>query len=191
MDGARTTLLVTHQSETLDLCCCKTRVANVQKDASGTRLTLTPAHLTFSNGLSLSIETEYYFARGAIRITRRLLTVSDEASVLTAREYLKGGYGVTEYPEDMHGIVLSVDGDQPQSLDYAYRRRELRSDHAQTVIAVIPQITTSVTLEALTPALRGSVVEGLLFSPYYTLMLDFELSPGTELTTWLKLNLAK
>jgi len=191
MDGARTTLLVTHQSETLDLCCCKTRVANVQKDASGTRLTLTPAHLTFSNGLSLSIETEYYFARGAIRITRRLLTVSDEASVLTAREYLKGGYGVTEYPEDMHGIVLSVDGDQPQSLDYAYRRRELRSDHAQTVMAVIPQITTSVTLEALTPALRGSVVEGLLFSPYYTLMLDFELSPGTELTTWLKLNLAK
>jgi hypothetical protein len=192
LDGARTTLLVTHQGETLDMCTCQTRVAKVERNASGTRLILTPAKMTFSDGLDISIETEYRFiGGGAISITRRLLSVSDPSAALTAREYLKGCYGVTEYPEDMRGITLKVDGDQPQALEYAYRRRELRSDHAKTVTAVIPQITTSVALEANTPAQSGYVLEGLLFSPYYTLAMDYELTPGKEISTWLSLNFAK
>jgi hypothetical protein len=192
LDGARTTLLVTHQGETLDMCTCQTRVAKVERNASGTRLILTPAKMTFSDGLDISIETEYRFiGGGAISITRRLLSISDPSATLTAREYLKGCFGVTEYPEDMRGITLKVDGDQPQALEYAYRRRELRSDHAKTVTAVIPQITTSVALEANTPAQSGYVLEGLLFSPYYTLAMDYELTPGKEISTWLSLNFAK
>ncbi len=191
LDGARTTLMVTHNGETLDLYKCQTRVANVERNESGTRLTLTPAHLTFADGLEISIETEYNFTGGTIRITRRLLTVSNSSATLTAREYLKGCYGVTEYPEDMRGITLSVDGDQPQSLEYIYGRRELFSAHAKTVSAVIPQITTSVVLEAITPALSGYVLEGLLFSPYYTLALDYEFTSEKEISTCLKLNSAK
>ncbi len=191
LDGARTTLLVTHAGETLDLCACKTRVAKVERDENGTRLTLTPAHLTFADGLEISIETEYNFTGGAIRITRRLLSATDSSATLKATEYLKGCYGVTEYPQDMRGITLTIDGDQPQTLEYAYRRRELNSVHAKTVTAVIPQITTSVTLEAITTALSGTLIEGLLFSPYYTLALDYDLTPGKEISTWLKLNSAK
>jgi hypothetical protein len=149
---------------------------------TSTRLTLTPAHLTFANGLEISIETEYHFTGGAIRATHRLLAVSDPYATLTAREYLKGCYRVTEYPQDMRGITLTVDGDQPQTLEYAYRHRELHSAHAQTVSAAIPQITTSVTLEAITPAESGDVPEGLLFS-YYTLALDYNLSLEKEVST--------
>lgn len=191
LDGARTTLLVTHEGETLDLCSVRTRVASVERGETGTRLTLTPARLTFSNGMEISIETQYCFSNGEIHLTRRLLSASDPSVKLTAKEYVKGCYGVTEYPQDMRGIRLAVDGDQPQSLEYAYRRRELHSPHAKTVSAVIPQITTALALEAKTPALSGMALEGLLFSPYFTLALDYELTLGKEISTCLKLNSAK
>lgn len=191
LDGSRTTLLVTYADETLDLCTCRTRVDKVVREDEGTRLTLTPAHLVFSDGLEISIETEYFFTNAAIQITRRFLRISDPSASLKAREYLKGCYGVTEYPEDMRGILLTVDGDQPQSLEYSYGRRELHSAHAQTVMAVIPKITTSVSLEAITPAQSGCVIEGLLFSPYYTLALEYALNPDKEIATWLKLSYAE
>jgi len=191
LDGSRTTLLVTHADETLDLCACQTRVDQIAREEFGTRLTLTPAQLVFSDGLEISIATEYFFTNGAIQMTRRLLQSSDPTVSLNAREYLKGCYGVTEYPEDMRGITLSVDGDHPQALEYIYGRRVLCSPNARLVTAVIPQITTSVSLESVTPAQSGCAVEGMLFSPYYTLALDYILSLDREISTWLKLGYAK
>jgi hypothetical protein len=191
LDGARTTLFVTHQGETLDLCGYKTRVARVLRDTTGTQLVLAPVKLAFASGLEISIETEYRFMAGAVQIIRRIVGTSDPSAQVTAREYLKGCYGITEYPQDMRGITLKVTGEETQTLEYGYRRRELRSKHAKAVEAVIPQITTSVALAADTPAASGFVLEGMLFSPYYTLGLDYALTPGKEISTWLKLSSAK
>jgi hypothetical protein len=186
LDGARTTLLVTAGDETVDLGTCRTKVANVQRDASGTTLTLTPANVQFASRLEAAIETSYHFqGSGVIEITRRLVRCSDANATLTVREYVKGCYGVTEYPEDLRGATLTVDD---QTLTYAYRRRTLRQAAAKSVSASLPPITSAVTLEAITPSLEGCATEGLLFSPYYTLTLDYTLTAGQEIKTRLVLS---
>lgn len=185
LDGARTTLLLTHAGETLDLASCRSRVEQVERSPSGARITLAPVTLTFADGQQAVVETGYQFAPGAITITRRL--IAGPSAGLTAEEYLKGCYGTTEYPEDLRGITLAVDGDAPQSLAFAYGRRELRSPRAGRVSATIPQITSAVALEAVTPALSGLAGEGMLFSPFYTLALAYRLAPGGAIVTTLRL----
>jgi hypothetical protein len=186
-DGARTTLKVTYQGETADLCAHRTRVAEVTRDAGGTHVRLTPAEIAFKSGLTAAIETTVHFAgQGNILIQRRLAQVSDPAAVLQVQEYFKGCYGVTEYPENMHGITLTVEGDTPQSLLYAYRSRTLQGANARSVSATIPQVSTRVALEALdSPAALGQVIEGYLFNPYYTLTLEKNLTVRKEMRTCL------
>jgi hypothetical protein len=191
LDGARTTLLLTHAGETLDLCQCRTRVVDIERSDKSTRMRLSPACLVFEDGLEVQIETGYEFSEGSIRITRKLVSISDPAAILEAREYVKASFGVTEYPLDMHGIRLMVDGTEPQSLEYNYGRRELRSSRAVRSKAVIPQIQSGMALEAVTPALHGAALEGMLFSPYFTLSLDYELTPGKEIVSCLKLSCEK
>lgn len=165
-DGARTTLLVTHAGETLDLCACRTRVVEVTKDTDGVHVRLTPAVLEFTSGLAVTIETLYHYAgHGAILIERCLKEVSDPAAVLRVTEYVKGCYGITEYPEDMHGIKLMVEGEASQTLDYEYRSRIIQTRNATAVGVRIPQIKTELRLEAGGgPAAMGRAVEGYLFN---------------------------
>jgi hypothetical protein len=186
-DGARTTLRVTFQGETVDLCAHRTRVAAVTRDAGGTHVRLTPAEITFQSGLTAAIETTYHFVgRGNILIERRLVEASDPGVALQMEEYLKGCYGVTEYPENMHGITLAVEGDTSQSLVYAYRSRTIRTGNACVVSATIPQVHTRVSLEPLDgPAALGQAIEGYLFNPYYTLTLEKTVKVGEEMRTCL------
>ena len=199
LDGARTTLFVTYQSENIDLGTCKTRVASIERIEAcadglpfGTRVTLTPAHLKFQSGLIVDLETVLEIKEiGVIEIIRRLVSISDPSAVLTLREQLKGCYGVTEYPEDLHGARLAVQGDRPQELEFAYQRRQISTPQGLEAAVVLPQITTRVSLEAQTPALSAQAIEGLLFSPYYTLVLEYEIAIGKEVCTCLKLSYAK
>lgn len=188
-DGARTTLLVTHGSETLDLSLCRTQVADIQRDATGTQVRLTPARLNFMGGFSVEIETTYHLpGQGQIIIARRLTDVSDPAVELRVQEYFKGCYGITEYPVDMHGIQLTVQGDETLALDYTYRHRHVRTSKARAVSARIPQINTGVRLEARhAAALVGQATEGFMFSPFFTLTLDYALSLHTETRSCLHL----
>ena len=99
-------------------------------------------------------------------IQRRLTKLSDPRAVLNTAEYFKGCYGLTEYPEDMHGIRLSVEGETPRSLEYAYHSRKISSAGASAVSVRIPQINTEIRLEALgSPAACGLAVEGLSIQP--------------------------
>ena len=84
----------------------------------------------------------------------------------------------------MHGIRLSVEGATPRSLEYAYHSREISSAVAVAVSVRIPQINTEIRLEALgSPAACGRAVEGYLFSPYYTLILEKKMASGEETRT--------
>jgi len=191
-DGARTTLLVTHEGETLDLCACHTRVAEVTKDTDGVHVRLTPAVLEFASGLTAAIETTCHFAgRGAIRLDRRLSEISDPGAVLRVVEYVKGCYGLTEYPEDMRGIRLAVEGEIPRTLDYAYRSRTIQTERATAVSARIPKINTEIRLEpGAASAVLGRAVEGYLFNPFYTLTLEQDLKQEEVMGSWLHIKKA-
>lgn len=181
-DGSRTTLLVTRNDETLDLANARTRVAEVTRSAAETVLRLTPAHLAFSDGAQVSIETTYRFMGGGrILIERKLL----EGEEVQAQEYVKACWGVTEYPEDLRDVVLAVAGKTSGEMRYAYRSRELRAEAATAVAARIPQIQTRISLQADEPRTSGVAIEGYLFSPYFTLTLDGALRAGKDMRTWL------
>lgn len=188
-DGARTTLFVSCNGETMDLGLCPTRVAELTRSASGVRVRLTPARVAFANGVRLSIETEFLFAAGGtIRILRRLAELSDPNVEVRIREYFKGCWGITEYPERMKGIQLAVDGASKPTLAYDDQGRTIRSEAAQSVRARVPQVQTEVMLDAGDePALLGTAIEGFLFNPYYTLSLDKCLKPDKAVTTWLRM----
>lgn len=187
-DGARTTLIAICNGEEVDLGTCPTKVASVEKGVEGTCVRLTPAEVTFRSGVRASIETEFQFVgNGDIRIVRRLVGTSDPGVEIRVREYVKGCYGTTEYPEDMKGIRLSVDGSIPAELAYAYKGRTLATGTAKSARAEIPQVGTKLVLEAEgDPALHGQAIEGFLFNPYYTLTLEKPLTKQKEITTWLR-----
>jgi len=188
-DGARTTLFVTHGSETVDLGTCRTRVADIHRNASGTTLQLTPAQVHFSDGLTAVINTSYYFGgQGQIRITRRLASISNPDAKLRIQEYFKGCYGITEYPEDLRGITLTVSGERQQTLPYEFRRRVIEMPGATLVSARIPQANVDVILEAESSADLGQAIEGYLFSPYFTLTLEYSIKSNQEVVTWLRIN---
>ena len=187
-DGARTTMLITHLGETIDLGTCKTHVAEVRREGAATTVRLTPANLSFESGLTASIETTYIFrGSGKIEIIRRLSSCSDPEVVLSVQEYFKGCWGITEYPENLHGVVLGIEGENNQMIEYAYRSRILQTTGVRKLWAQIPQINTQVTLEPVNGAAAGKVVEGYLFNPYYTLKLDLSLSLQKEASTCLKI----
>lgn len=188
-DGARTTLFAICQGEEVDLCSCQTRVASVEKEGPGTRICLTPAKISFRNGIQIVLETEYYFAgKGDIQMVRRLAGTSDPNVEIRIREYVKGCYGITEYPEDMKGIRLAVEGEKPSSLEYSYKGQTLATGAATAVRATIPQVRTELVLESEgEPSLQGRAVEGYLFNPFYTLTLENILTSQKEIKTWLRL----
>lgn len=183
-DGSRTTLLVTRNGETLDLANVRVKAAEVTRSENETALRLTPAHLTFSDGTKVSIETTYRFLGGGkILVERRLL----EGGEVRVQEYVKACWGVTEYPEDLREVVLTVSGQRSGEMRYQYRSRELRSEAATAVAARIPNIQTKISLESDEPRESGAALEGYLFSPYFTLTLDGALRAGKVLRTWLNI----
>ncbi|MBK9207452.1 MAG: hypothetical protein IPL71_03740 [Anaerolineales bacterium] len=183
-DGSRTTLLVTHKDETLDLANVRVKVAEVTRAESETALRLTPATLTFSDGTRVSIETTYRFLGGGkILIERKLLEGED----VRAQEYVKACWGLTEYPEDLRNVILTVSGKTSEEMRYEYRSREIRSEAVTAVAAQIPQIQTKISLQAEGTCESGAVMEGYLFSPYFTLTLNGALRAGKVMRTWLNI----
>ena len=94
--------------------------------------------------------TTYHFpADGRIIIDREIIDVSDPDAELRIEEYVKGCYGTTEYPEDMHGIALTVFGATEERIEFDYRCRTLETKEAKAVEARVPQINTVLRLEAM------------------------------------------
>ncbi|MDD5348719.1 MAG: hypothetical protein PHQ12_00780 [Chthoniobacteraceae bacterium] len=189
-DGARTTLLLSHGGEVIDLAKIRTKVAGIERQSGKTIMTLTPAEFAFSDGLKGSVVTRYHFIQdGAIGIERTLAGLSDPTAELTLTEYFKAAYGRTEYPEDLHGIRLGIDGADAREVDYDYSGDRHESSGATCVTAAVPQIKTRVELVAENGrATSGACQVGHLFSPYFTLSLNYSVKNEERIVTWMTLS---
>ncbi len=183
-EGTVKSCKVSYQGEEIDLCLCRAKAHFCHEGAVRT-LTLDPVELKFSD-LTVTVQTIFRMEEGSGRIEteRKVLSMSKPATVRFL-EYCTACYGTTEYPEDMTPITLSIKGHQDeQSLQYAYRCRELTMAHCETVSAVIPPIETKLVMEG-EGEMHGFVREGYAFSPMFTLGLSKELSEQGGMKTWL------
>ncbi len=190
VDGSRTTLLVEHAGETLDLCEYNTRIEGVSHTDSAQVLTIAPVDLVFDDGLKISLQTEYTFNKnGKISITRRIMSTTDETASVKLTEYVKGCYGFTEYPEDMKGITLYADGKKLKEFDY--KEENTVTEGGKTVGVVIPEITTEFILGTDADTVSSEISDGHLFNPYYTMKLNYSVTGEKEVASWLQIKTSR
>lgn len=186
-DGARTTLLLSCGGQSLDLCDFRTKVASIDPGET-TVVALDPIAFQFDYGIAGELTTRLTFLPdGSTRIERSLSGLTDPSAQIELTEYFKGAPGRTEYAEDLTGIRLEMDGDQPRSLDFDYSGDSFESAGARTVAALVPQANTRVELSSAEPATRASFRAGHLFSPFFTLTLSHTLQGNGKTTTCLNL----
>lgn len=189
-EGTVRSAKISHGGEEVDLCLCRTK-AHFSETEDAKILTLDPVDIEFYD-LTVKLQTVITFEKGssAIKFERKILSMSDPSAEVTINEYMVGCYGTTEYPEDMTGITLSVEGGKtPDSLKYEYKCRELSSEDGSKAVATIPAIDTRVSLETKDDA-KIYIREGYAFSPMYTLGMTKKISEGEDITTWLNLEKA-
>lgn len=183
-DGSRTTLLVTHNNETLDMCNYPSKIENVERCGNNVTLELKPVIMKFKDGTEIEIQTVYEFENnGKIGITRKLL--KGDFKEVELCEYVKACYGFTEYPENMKGISFYVD--KEKAADYGYNAKVYGKPSVKSVSAVIPEITTALELCPEKDA-EGCVCDGHHFAPYFTLKLKYNPDENTkEVKSWLNI----
>ena len=177
-----------HNGEEVDLALCRTH-AQFSREGECRKLTLDPVEVVFSD-VTVKVQTIITFQEGSseIRIDRNILEMSDPDAVVTINEYMVACYGITEYPEDMTGLTLSVrQGTVEYDLSYAYKCREQFLENADETFCVIPPIKTRVSLECEGRDKTGYYKEGYAFSPMFTLGYTGALKEKEVFTTWLKL----
>ena len=184
---------LSHNGEEVDLCLCPTHSHFSEEviDGKKTRiLTLDPVDIEFYD-VKLTLQTKEYFEEGSsnIKIERNILSMSDPDAEVYLDEYITACYGTTEYPEDMTGITLTCEGENPQSINYEYKCRDAKLDGATAVSAVIPAIQTKV---SLTPSAKaeGYIEEGYAFSPMFKLGYKKQIKDKEVFATWLNLEKA-
>lgn len=192
-DGSRTTLLLSRGGEKKDLCAFATRIRKVERIDEGSILTLEPVEVAFSDGAAVELQTVYEFLpEGRIGIIRKIRSLGGTVEI-GLQEYVKASYGFTEYPEEMQGISLKIDGEKV--LDYTYRGKNCKKEGGRTASAVIPAVGTEIALQAQSAADSVCAAEGNLFSPFYTLTLDYtvtaEETKTKEVRSWLLLKKAQ
>ncbi len=189
-EGTIRSAKISYKGEEVDLCQCRTKAKFLQ-EGSDRILTLEPVEIVFSE-LKLKLQTVITFTEGSsdIRITRKILSMSDPEAAVDINEYMVACYGTTEYPEDMMGIRLTCSGSESRTIDYEYKCREESLEEADEVSAVIPAIRTRVSMSAEGPAKTGYIREGYPFSPMFTLGYTSKLKDMEDFTTWLRLERA-
>ncbi len=128
-------------------------------------------------GNALVVESEWELnASEMIAIRRRVLEYQGDLSTLRLSEIFLGRAGTTEYPEDQRETRLRSPHTELQ-VSYSGTSQEI--DGAKWVEAMIPRLGISLRLSAQVPALRGTLADGLLFSPSFRLQLDYDFSNPT------------
>ena len=177
-----------HNGEEVDLALCRTH-AHFSQEGDCRKLTLDPVEVAFSD-VTVKVRTVITFQEGssAVKIERNILEMSDPDAEVTIDEYMVACYGLTEYPEDMTSLRLSVrKGTVEHSLDYAYKCREQILSDADETSCVIPPIKTRVSLECQGRDKTGYYKEGYAFSPMFTLGYTGTFKEKEVFTTWLRL----
>lgn len=128
-------------------------------------------------GKALLIESEWELSAGAgLIIRRRVVDYEGDTSNLRLTEVFLGRAGTTEYPEDQRGVTLRAEGNE---LPVAYSGETLAAPGSQWVAADIPRLGITLQLMAQSPALAGSLKDGLIFSPSFRLELEFPFNNPT------------
>lgn len=190
-EGTIKSLKVSYEGEEVDLCLCRTR-AHYEQTGSTRTITLEPVEIAFRK-LSLKITTSFAFVEGTgeILVSRRITDMSDPTARVGLNEYMTACYGTTEYPEDMTGIQLKAVGhSETKEIAYGYMCREEQAAPIRVVEALVPQVSTRVSLLPVGRNMTGYIREGYAFSPMFTLGLCAELGDGEEMTTCLRLEKA-
>lgn len=187
-DGSRTTLKLHYNGETIDLCDLETRNEKIDREGDVTRFHLAPVKITFTDGLSFNLITRYHFSgEGRILVERNFGEFSDPQASIEIEEYIKGCWGLTEYPEDLGSLVLEVDGEKDGREPFRYRGSVLTTDSPTRVAVKVPPAGVKLALMPAknSVALSGSAADGHLFSPYYTLTLRAKVRSAESFQSWI------
>lgn len=175
-DGSRSTAILKHGDLEVDMADVECKCDTVFPEQKG--FTTKAVKVLFGDQATATIKTTFRFNDHAqIFIERELVSIegSDNPS-LEITEYFKGCYGVTDYPEDMRGIQLTID---ETTFKYGYKRRAVAVENVKDMNAVIPAMGTMVGFKpADEENWKGEISEGILFNPYYTFKLTRVLMTG-------------
>jgi hypothetical protein len=180
-----------YKDEEVDLCSCRTQALFSENE--GVRVvTLEPVEIEFSDN---TIRVQSIFSinegKGEIEIVRKVLDSTNLEGNIIVDEYITACYGTTEYPEDMTGVKLGIEGSGGnQSIDYAYQCRQAYTTGVELVEAIIPQISTCLRITTDGVEAEGYYREGYAFSPMFTLGIQKVIKGKGELKTWLKVERA-
>jgi hypothetical protein len=155
-------------------------------------VTLEPVDIEFTD-FTISVQSVFRFTEGTgeIEIARRIVGTTDPETEFTVDEYITACYGTTEYPEDLTGVRLTLEGASgTEAIEYAYKCREAEMSGIKLVEAVVPQVDTRLTMRSDAGEATGYFREGFAFSPMYTLGIKKTGRGEGELRTWLKLEKA-
>jgi hypothetical protein len=190
-EGAVKSCKAHFRDEEVDLCACRTR-ASFSEDGDTRVVTLDPVEIEFT-GLVVTLQSEFRMKEGSgeLEIQRTILQTTDAAAEVTLDEYVTGCYGTTEYPEDLTGVVLTLQGkSSTERIEYAYRCREALVPGIERVEALVPPVDTRLSLRTDSAQAAGYAREGFAFSPMYTIGIQKTIPGKGELRTWLKVEKA-
>jgi hypothetical protein len=190
-EGAIKSCKFGHKGEEVDLCTCRTLVS-FSEEGDTRIVTLDPVEIEFAD-FSIRVQSVFCFAEGTgeIEIARKIIDTTDPEAEVTIDEYITACYGTTEYPEDLTGVKLTLEGASgAESIDYAYKCREAEMDGIALAEVVVPQVDTRLTMRADTDEASGYFREGFAFSPMYTIGIKKTIKGKGELRTWLKVEKA-
>ncbi len=186
-EGAVKSCKVRHGAEEVDLCTCRTQ-ASFSEDGETRVVTLQPVDIEFEK-FRISVQSTFRLTEGTgeIEISRSIVSTTDPAADVSIDEYLTGCYGTTEYPEDLTGVRLTLQGASgTESIDYAYKCREAVVEGAELAEVVVPQVDTRLSMRSNAGDADGYFREGMAFSPMYTIGIKRTVRGTGELRTWLK-----
>jgi hypothetical protein len=190
-EGAVKSCKFCYEGEEIDLCTCRT-LASFSEEGDTRIVTLDPVEIEFAN-FTIRVQSVFRFAEGTgeIEIVREIIDTTDPQTEVTVDEYITACYGTTEYPEDLTGVRLTLEGaSETERIDYAYRCREAEVDGVALAEVLVPQVDTRLTMQTDIDEAAGYFREGFAFSPMYTIGIKKAIKGKGELRTWLKVEKA-
>ena len=186
--GTLKSCVVKRHNEEVDLALERT-LASYSKVGEDILLTTNEFDVVFSD-LTVKMRSKYLFKKGTGEIitTREILSPLDEEGI-EIEDYLVGCYGIDEYSDDMTGVTLEVEGNGKESIDYAYKMRNIERKES-LARAIIPQVNTIVEMGSEDKDYSGRVEEGIAFSPMFRLSIKKRFVSKGELSSWLKVKKA-
>jgi hypothetical protein len=190
-EGAVKSCKFAYGTESVDLCACRTH-ASFSEEGDVRVVTLDPVTVEFE-AFSIEVVSVFRVAEGAgeVEIIRRITGTGAPEAEVVVDEYVTACYGTTEYPEDLTGVRLVLDGASgTEAIDYAYKCREASSGGIRSAEALVPQVDTRLSMRTDAGDASGYYREGFAFSPMFTIGIKKAVKGKGELRTWLKVGKA-